>query len=318
MRIIMMGTGPFAVPTLLSLMDSSHEVVVLVTRPLPAVRTRGKLPKNPTREAGAEAGLEILSPQDVNDAAVGTQLATLRPDLLVVCDYGQILSADALSVARLGGINLHGSLLPKYRGAAPVQWAILNGETETGTSVIHMTPRLDAGPCLVQNRTAIGPSETAEELEERLATLGVDSVRTAIEMLEKWNGAASIGTPQDPDLATRAPRLKKSDGQVDWTRPAIALHNQVRGLKPWPGSFTHWRRGDGKELRLILDRVAAAPNESGGESPGTVTSCSADHLIVATGEGSLAIESIQPAGKRPMRVGEFLRGHDVVSGSRFS
>ncbi len=269
------------------------------------------------REAAAELGVEVLCPSDVNHVTAIKQLMAMRPDLLVVCDYGQILSAEALSVASLGGINLHGSLLPKYRGAAPVQWAVLNGDAETGTSVIHMTPRLDAGPCLVQHRTAIAPDETAGELEQRLAVMGVRSVEAAIEMLAAWDGTALLGTPQDRDLVTRAPRLRKSDGQVDWSRSAAALANQVRGLKPWPGTYTHWKRDDGKLLRLILDRVSVSAGDAAGHPEGTVAHRTADRLLVATGEGLLAIESIQPAGKRVMPIAEFLCGHDVCQGSRF-
>ena len=166
MRLVMMGTGPFAVPTLESLLDSSHEVVALVTRPSVAAQTRGKTkaPPNPMRELAESRGLPVLDPVNVNEDSFRPALIALRPELLVVCDYGQILSPAALSVAPLGGINLHGSLLPKYRGAAPVQWAIWRGEQETGVTVIHMTPRLDAGPNLAQLTTAIGPAETAAEL----------------------------------------------------------------------------------------------------------------------------------------------------------
>lgn len=316
MRIISMGTGPFAVPTFRSLVESSHEVVVVVTRPLPAVRTRGKSPENPMRTAAEECGLPILSPEDINQEASIKQLLSLRPDLLVVCDYGQILSSEALAVAPLGGINLHGSLLPKYRGAAPVQWAVLNGEQEAGVSVIHMTPRLDAGPCLVQRATPIEPDECADQLERRLAELGVSAVHEAIELLQEWDGQSTLGAIQDSQQATKAPRLKKSDGRIDWKKSAAAIRNQVRALKPWPGTFTTWTRPDGKDLRLILDQVSVRDLSEPAE-PGTVIACSGSELLVATGEGALAIDSLQPAGKRVMPVQDFLRGQDLGVGAQF-
>ena len=221
MQLVMMGTGPFAVPSLLALHRSHHEVVALFTRPTAAVRSRGKPPRNPMREAAAEYGIPTFDPPDINNSDAHETLRGLTPELFVVCDYGQILSAQTLTIARLGGINLHGSLLPKYRGAAPVQWAVLCGEKVTGTTVIHMTPKLDAGPTLVQRQTEIGPEETAAQLEQRLADDGVRGVLEAIEMLQNWDGESELGTVQDNQQATRAPRLNKRDGEVDWNKSAV-------------------------------------------------------------------------------------------------
>ena len=311
----MMGTGPFAVPTFSSLLDSGQQVAVLITRPSPAVRSRGKTPSNPMREAATLRGIEVLSPQDVNTDTARKQLASLRPDLLVVCDYGQILSAATLAIAPLGGINLHGSLLPKYRGAAPVNWALLNGEVETGVTVLHMTPRLDAGPTLVQRSTAIESDEDADQLEPRLAELGPAAVEEAIKLLKTWDGRSPVGTPQDPLLATPARRLKKQDGQVDWSNSAERIRNQVRALKPWPGTFTHWSRDGRPPDRLILDRVSLVPDARSAD-PGTVLTPDNDQLWVTTGAGILAIERLQPAGKRLMDAVEFLRGHPIAAGTR--
>ncbi len=316
MRIVMMGTGPFAVPTFHWLLDSPHDVAVLVTRPTPAVRTRGRLPPNPMRELAQQRGIQVLAPDDVNASAAEKQLASLRPDLLVVCDYGQILSPATLAVAPLGGINLHGSLLPKYRGAAPVAWAILQGETRTGVSVIHMTPRLDAGPCLVQRATAIGEDETAAELEVRLAGLGVEAVADAIGLLAGWDGSSPLGTPQDASRATRAPRLKKSDGLVDWSRRAAEIRNQVRALQPWPGTFTFWRRGGEKTQRMILNRVTLADAADGAPS-GSVIRAAGDQLWIAAGQGAVAVQRMQPAGKRVMETAELLRGYPIRVGDTF-
>jgi len=323
MRLIMMGTGPFAVPTFRALLASDHVVPLLVTRPAHVVRTRGRAPRNPMREVAEQQGLEVFDPEDVNRPEARETLASQDADLLVVCDYGQILSKATLSVTRLGGINLHGSLLPKYRGAAPVQWALLCGEHETGVTVIHMTPRLDAGPCFVQRVTRIGDDETAAELEPRLAELGVEAVHAALALLAGWDGRSQLGTRQDPSLSTRAPRLSKADGDVDWSRSAAQIRNQVRALKPWPGTFTHWLPADAPPLRIILDHVSV--EHGGGEhragehragEPGEVLQ-SDGRLWIATGAGAVAVDRLQPAGKRVMDVTEFLRGHRVSVGDRF-
>lgn len=313
-RIIMMGTGPFAVPTFESLVASPHDVAVLVTRPQPPVRTRGNPPVNPMREAAARHAIEVIVPSDVNSEGARTQLAALRPDLFVVCDYGQILSPETLAIPPLGGINLHGSLLPKYRGAAPVQWSVWQGDAETGVSVIHMTPRLDGGPCLVTRATPIGEDETAAQLEPRLSQLGVAPVHEAIRMLASWDRTSAVGTPQDPSLASRAPRLKKSDGDIKWTQTAQQIRNQIRALTPWPGSFTQWRRAEGEPVRLIIEQVSLASDPPAAAAPGTIVQIDDDGLHVATGAGTLVIQTLQPAGKRVMDAGSFLRGHHLVVG----
>ncbi len=315
MRLIMFGTGPFAVPTFKSLLDSDHEVLALVTRPIADSGKRRKTSENPTRDAGTEAGLLVLDPPDVNQPGSVAKLEELNADLFVVCDYGQILSRQCLGAAKLGGINLHGSLLPKYRGAAPINWAIYNGDAITGITIIHMTPKLDGGPCLVKSETEILPTETTETIEPRLAELGVQPVHEAISMLAAWDGESEIGEIQDRKLATKAPRLRKSDGQIDWSRSAIEIVNQIRAFQPWPGSFTNWHSDKLKQpMRLILHRASVNDQSSAPESkPGQVLSTvSADtnesQLIVQTGNGQLSIEEIQPAGKRKMPVADFLRG----------
>lgn len=318
MQLVMMGTGPFAVPTFSSLLDSDWPVRALVTRPTPAPRGRRKQPSNPMRDLAQQRGLRILDPPDLNDEPSRRQLAQLEADLFVVCDYGQILSSQTLAVARLGGINLHGSLLPAYRGAAPVNWAIYDGQTRTGVTVLHMTPKLDAGPSLVERAIDIDPDETAFELEARLAQLGVAPVHEAIRLLEHWDGKTELGTVQDPGLASKAPRLTKQDGNVDWSRSAEQIKNQVRAFKPWPTSYTYLHQTDGGQpKRLILQRVSAVSQSTSGTAPGTIVQADAGQICVATGENILSIDQIQPSGKRAMRVDEFLRGHRVRSGDRF-
>ena len=318
MRLILMGTGPFAVPTFRSLTQSSHEIAAVVTRRVPPARGRRKAPANPVRDLFAGRDLPLLAFENVNQPDVCQQLAEVRPDLLVVCDFGQILSREALRVAPRGGINLHGSLLPRYRGAAPINWALWNGEVETGVTVIHMTPGLDAGPCLAAARTPILPQDDAVVLEQRLSQLGIAPVMQAIKMLEKWDGHCLLGELQDPALATRAPRLKKSDGAVDWSQSAARICNQVRALRPWPGTYTRWQRGKGP-MHLILEQVSVVDDNAApaATEPGQVVRAESDQLWIGTGAGCLAINQIQPAGKRAMPVREFLRGNPVQIGDHF-
>lgn len=318
MRIVVMGTGQFAVPMFAAILQNGHEVPALITRPVPPATGRKKetLHPNPMRDFAEARGIPVHAPPTTNADDARDLLRSLAPDLLAVCDFGEILSPETLGCATLGGINLHASLLPRYRGAAPINWAILKGETETGVTVIHMTPKLDGGPILAVARTPIGNEETSAELEPRLAQLGVGSVLDSIEQLARWDRVSSIGAPQDPALATHARRLRKTDGNVVWSRTAQQIHNQVRGLQAWPGVFTHYLKVDGPPLRLILDRVTPHAGSSTFE-PGQVAEATSTRLLVQTGEGFLSLDRVQPAGKRSMEVAEFLRGHHVQPGDRF-
>jgi len=308
MQLVMLGTGPFAVPTMRRLHQSHHEVLLAVSRP---PRGRKPLPA-PVQVAAQELGIPGWLPETVNSDEARDKLAELQPDLLVVCDYGEILKSETLSVARQGGVNLHGSLLPKYRGAAPVQWAVLNGETETGNTVIQMTPGLDAGPCLGVQRIAIEPDETAGELEERLARQGAELVLQVVDNLAR--GTAQP-LPQDKSRATKAPRLRKEHGKIDWSRSALEIKNQVRALQPWPRAFTEWQRPTGQPLRLIVHRTSLAEHSATDTAPGTILSADGE-LLVATGDGVLRLETIQPTGKRTMAADEFLRGYQLQPGDQ--
>ncbi len=324
MRLILFGTGPFAVPTYESLIGS-HDVVALVTRPIADSGKRRKTAENPTRDLGEAKGLTILDPASCNEAAFVEQLVSLNADLFVVCDYGQILSRDCLAAAKLGGINLHGSLLPKYRGAAPIQWCVYNGDTVTGVTVIHMTARLDGGPCIVKSQLDIGADETAEELEPRLSSLGVESVAKAITMLESWDGESVLGELQDPAGITKAPRLKKTDGLIDFGRTAKQICDQVRAFQPWPKTFTNWTPENKSPIRLIVGRTAVVDAEQLTEEtvvadvpPGAVALCDSKRLWLQTESGLLSIVEIQPAGKRLMPVADFLRGQQPKVGDVFA
>ena len=323
MRIVMFGTGPFAVPTFESLLASDHEVSVLFTRPIADSGNRRKSAANPTRDLAQAKGLTIHEPMDVNASESIALLKDLQADLFVVCDYGQILSRECLGLASKGGINLHGSLLPKYRGAAPINWCLYNGDAVTGITIIHMTAKLDGGPCLAKRELPISDQDTAESIEPKLANLGVEAVIESINLLEKWDGEASIGEPQDQSLATKAPRLKKSDGLLEWQRPAAQLFNQIRAFQPWPGSFTNWHSPKKKQpMRLIVHRASVADPgaedlEVASVEAGQVAFCDKIKLLIQTGDGLLSIEAVQPAGKKNMPVADFLRGNPPAVGDRF-
>lgn len=317
MRVVMMGSGPFAVPTLQAIVDAGSEVVEVVSRPLRAGSSRKKLPPHPVRALAEDLGLPTAAPENVNDPAVVQRLASLGADLFVVCDYGQILSSECLTAARLGGVNLHASLLPKYRGAAPINWAIYHGETTTGVTVIQMTPGLDAGPCLAQASTPIGADEDAAALESRLAEIGAEQV---VSVLRDLATGAAKPIPQDKTQATKAPRLRKDQGEVDWRRSAEQIRNQIRAFVPWPRTATHWHKKAGAPLRLILVETAVealAPQPNPSAQPGTVVDAGDDRLVVATGQGLLRLVRVQPAGKREMTARELLHGQAIRPGDRF-
>lgn len=316
----MMGTGPFAVPTFQALHESKdHDVCLLVTRP-PVVSRGRPAPASPMRLAGESMGIPIFDPPDINDAAAVERLHQCQADLLVVCDYGQILSTSALEATPLGGINLHGSLLPRYRGAAPVQWSVYHGDQTTGVSVIHMTPRLDGGPVLCRRTVSIAQDDTSETLEVHLSAIGVDAVFDALNQLTDWDRESDLGERQDPAAVTKAPRLKKAMGDIDWTRSAVAIRNQVRAFKPWPASFTQMERGNGKWQKVIVDWVEVVEDEpdTNEAEPGQVVEVGREHLWIQTGQGRLSIIRIQPVGKRVMEVSEFLRGYQPAIGTRFA
>jgi methionyl-tRNA formyltransferase len=310
-RIIVLGTGDFALPTFLHLVDAEFQVVALVTQPdRPQGRKHELIPSRINLSALAH-GVAVEQPEDVNGPESLNRLRDLRPDLLVTAAFGQILSAEVLSIPRFGGINLHGSILPAYRGAAPVARAIQHGETETGVTVIQMTPRIDAGGIIATARTAIGPDETAGELEDRLAELGAPLVARAAAALAA--GPVTV-LPQEKAKVTRAPKLRKDDGKIDWTQPSQAIHDLVRAMQPWPGAYTTWRpaaRPADEALRLLVHKTQVA---SGAGEPGAVIAAASDRLVVAARQGAVALWVLQLPGKKAMTAADFLRGHRVAPG----
>jgi len=253
LQIVVMATGAFAVPSMLALCESDlSEVVCLVTSPLRYDRSGPII--TPARKAAEMCGIPISDQEDVNSPDCFEFLYLVRPDLIFVCDFGQILSKRTLSGSLLGGINLHGSLLPRFRGAAPVHWAILTGETYTGVSIIHMTPHVDAGPVIAQSPPIpISPRETVIDLEERLADYGAGLVLGTVEKMARNETIRII--EQLHDRASKAPRLQKDHGFIPWDRSSQEIFNHSRAMVPWPRAFTHWQRGDGSTLRLILGKM---------------------------------------------------------------
>ena len=319
MNVVMMGTGTFAEPTFAALLAGPHSVAGLVTQPdRPAGQERGS-----TRQVGrglktiaAEHNIPVFQPENINTPEGIAGLRAFAPDLLVVAAYGQILSRDVLAVPVQGGINVHASLLPKYRGAAPVAWAIYHGETRSGVTIIRMAVSLDAGDILAQQAVDIAPEETAGELEARLGVLGS---RLATQVVDQIAQGAVQGIKQDKSQATKAPKLTKEHGAIDWNRHARDVINHIRAMQPWPTAYTFWRRQGQAPMRLIIHRAAWREDAAlPALLPGQVAvQPDASRLIVAAATGSqVEVLELQPAGKRPMTAEEFLRGHRAQPGDR--
>lgn len=311
-----MGTGPFAVPAFEAIRRAGHEIPLVITRPQPPVKSRKGPPPAPVRLWAEEHGLPVNAPASINDPETVDELTRVGASLLVVCDYGQILKPAALASTPLGGINLHGSLLPAYRGAAPVQRAMLAGEAVTGVSVIHMTPKLDAGPILAVRETPIEPRETAGELETRLSEIGAEATLEAIALLATWDGESPLGMPQPASRVSKAPRLHKSEGLIDWTTSNRQIDCQVRGMQPWPVAFTFLSIHEDKPpLRIAVKEVAQVASSRPLEvQPGEIVA--GDGFRVATGDGVVEIRRLQPAGRREMSGEQFVRGHQPPVGKR--
>jgi len=308
LRIAFFGTPAFALPTLDALTRSAHRIVGVVTQP---DRPRGRGQRTvdaPVKARASTLGLPILQPERLTDASFVDAFTALRPDLGVVVAYGRILTDAVLAAPPLGLINVHASLLPRYRGAAPVQRAIIAGERETGVTIMRVVKALDAGPMLAIARRLIGADETSEEVERDLAAIGASLLVATVDNLV----TGSVDEiPQNSALATYAPRLSKEDGRIDWTMPADRVHNLIRGLHPWPHAFSFL--GDD---RLIFLR--ARPSDRSAEAlGGTVLEALGDRLRIAAGTGSVDVIELQSEGKRPMSVRQFLAGRPLRPGDRF-
>ncbi|HLE40029.1 MAG TPA: methionyl-tRNA formyltransferase [Nitrospirota bacterium] len=307
MKLVFMGTPQFAVHPLRALVDAGHEVVGVVTRTdKPSGRGRAIAPPA-VKLAADRVGLHVYQPKRVREPAFIEGLRGLHPEVIVVAAYGQILPKEILSLPKYRCINIHASLLPQYRGAAPINWAIIRGETRAGITIMQMDEGMDTGGILMQEDIPIDPGDTAGTLTDKLSALGARLIITALPLIE-----AGTLTPvaQDSSRATLAPLLKKEEGLLDWKLPAEEIHNRVRGLTPWPGAYGFL---DGKLLKILETEIVPGKGE-----PGVFYQNGKNALDVGTGNGLLRIIRIQPEGKKPMTAGEFLRGHRGIAGKKFS
>jgi len=307
MRYVFLGSPPFAVPVLEALLGSGHVALGLVTRP-DRPRGRGReVQASPLVELARERGLPVLQPETTKTPEFVDALRQLAPDVLLVASYGELLRTEVLELAPHGALNVHGSLLPRWRGAAPIQAAVAAGDAETGVSIQRMVLALDAGDVLLERRTPIGPEDTAGELFERLARLGGEAAVEALDRLER--GEARY-TPQDPALVTHASKLQKQDGDLDWARPAVELERLVRAMHPWPGA----RALAPGDRPLVVE--AARVVEGSGE-PGALLEAG-PRCVVACGEGALELLRVKPAGKKAMAAPDWLRGARLEAGARLA
>jgi methionyl-tRNA formyltransferase len=306
-RIVFLGSGSFAVPCLEALLDAGHEVAALVTQP-DREKGRGQaLAPPPTKPSAERRGIPVLQPRRVREPEAQEALRRLAPELQVVVAFGQILPRSVIDIAPRGTVNVHGSLLPRLRGAAPIQWAIANGDTETGVTTMLIDEGLDTGPTLLARSTAIGPEETAADLEPRLARLGAEVLLETVHGLED---GTLVPVPQDHARATLAPILDKEDGRIEWSAPAARIACRARGFFPWPGAFTFH---EGRLLKAL--RVREAPGA--GADPGTVVTISRDGVTVACGGGSaLTLVEVQPESRRAMPAAAWASGARLRSGAR--
>lgn len=309
LRIIFMGTPDFAAATLKALIDGPDEVVAVVTQPDRAKGRGKKLTPPPAKILAEAAGIPVLQPTKIKTEDFRNGLLSYQPDLMVVTAYGRILPKALLELPPLGCINVHGSLLPKYRGAAPIQWAVINGEAETGVTIIQMDAGMDTGDMLLRVKIAISLDETAGSLFDKLADLGSATLLTAIQGLQE---GTIIPIPQDHSLATVAPMLKKDDGLIDWHKDAQEIERLIRGLDPWPSAFCFL---NGKRLRLFKPEVL---HQDSDQPPGTVLQADKRGVLVACGRNTLLTKEIQPAGKKRMAVESFLCGQPIAAGTLLS
>ena len=310
MVVVFFGTPQFAVPTLRRLPDSTHSVAGVITQP-DRPRGRGqKITHAPVKALALARGIPVYQPDRLKPPEVADTLRGWGADLGVVAAYGRIIPEQLLTIPRLGMVNVHASLLPKYRGAAPVHRAVINGDSQTGVTIMRVVKELDAGSMFAQVTRPIGPDETSDVVESALADMGAELLLTIVEQLASGNAREE---PQDETQATYASRLTKEEGLVDWTRTASDIHNRVRGLYPWPHAYTFF-----KGTRLIILRSEVADAGASATSPGTILRATSEAIHVATGDGELAILEVQPEGRRAMRAHDFLLGHRLATGETFS
>ncbi len=309
LRIIFMGTPDFSVPSLQALLDSPDRVVAVVCQPDRKKGRGKKLSPPPVKVLAEQAGIPVLQPTAIRTDAFLDSIRVLKPDLIVVTAYGRILPGSLLNLPPLGTINVHGSLLPKYRGAAPIQWAVLNGEQETGVTIMQMDEGMDTGDILLPVSLPISDEDTSGSLFTKLADLGANALVEAIALLKKKQ---LLPQKQDDSLATEAPMLNKEMGKIDWNKPAAELHCLIRGLDPWPSAYSFLQE---KRFRFFQPRIIAGKVK---EQPGTLCRADKDGLLLATGEDYLLVQEIQPEGKKRMTVQACCCGKGLPVGECFS
>jgi methionyl-tRNA formyltransferase len=314
MRIVFFGSPDFAVPTLRAVHEAGHRILCVVTRPDRPRGRHGTPRPTEVKVAAQELGLDVLSPESANEPWLAEELEKLAPDVGLTIAYGEILKPELLATARHCFLNVHASLLPHYRGAAPINWAVMRGEEQTGVSVLKMTAELDAGPVVGERVVEIGPRETAGELFHRLAARGAE---LAVEVLERLEAEGELtGRPQPKEAGFFARKLSKKDGRIDWSMPARDVFNRTRGLTPWPGAwcrFFHHERAVRVTLLTVRPVEQGVPEDA---KPGTVVGTDGE-ILVRTGEGAVAIERLKPAGSRAMSAEDFIHGYHVSPGDEF-
>ena len=309
MRIIFFGSDIFAVPSLEALVANQFEVAAVATQPDKKQGRHLALGYSAVKGTALKLGLKILQPEKIHEASFIRALRDYQPDLLVVAAYGKILNKEVLGIPKIMPINLHGSLLPKYRGAAPINWTIINGEQEAGITLIRMNELMDTGDMITQSSLRISEMDTAITLREKLAVLGAE---TLIRTLKKIQGGEKINfTAQDERGVSFAPKLKKSDGLIDWQKDCLTIYNRIRGLQPWPGSFTHCQE---KVIKILEAEIVE--NEVSRVTPGEVVDISRSGIVVASGKGLLKIKELQLESAKRMSAWQFVSGHRIELGQR--
>jgi methionyl-tRNA formyltransferase len=307
LRLLYFGTPAFAVPALRALLGSRHQVVAVISQPDRAKGRGQHVVSTPTKDVASAAGVQVLQPLKLREDAFLSTIASFESDLGVVAAYGRILPDVLLRIPRLGMINVHGSILPKYRGAAPVHRAVIAGEDVTGITIMRVVAQLDAGPMLATVTRSIGIDETSVEVERGLAEIGATALLDVVDRLAR---TTVVETPQDDAQATYAPKLEKTESPIEWAMPARVIHNRVRGLQPWPMASTAIHG-----IRCLIHRTALTDQVSDA-APGTVVEVGGDVLAVGAGDRSiLRIVSIQPEGRRTMTAREFLSGRRLTAGT---
>ncbi|MBH5316758.1 methionyl-tRNA formyltransferase [Paenibacillus sp. GSMTC-2017] len=313
MRIVFMGTPDFAVPSLKLLIETGYEIVAVVTQPDRPKGRKKTLTPPPVKEAALSLGLPVLQPEKMRSPEAVAELATYEPDLIVTAAYGQILPKALLQIPRLGCINVHGSLLPKYRGGAPIQRSIINGESSTGVTIMYMAEGLDTGDMISRVELPILDEDTSGTMFEKLSLAGAKLLgETLPEIIE----GRAVAVPQNNDEATYAPNLSREDERLVWNKSARELFNQVRGLSPMAGAFT--QLGDEVFKVWACQVLAQKTGNNSKDEPGTIVDSGAQGIVVQTGQGTLLLTSIQPAGKRVMDAAEWVKGARIEAGTRFT